>query len=52
MRLRRRAERRLWGIYAWAAFVDGTNYPDLGIEVPALSDEQIECGAWAYGWWF
>jgi len=36
----------------WAAFVDGTNYPDLGIEVPALTDEQIECGVWAYGWWF
>ena len=37
---------------AWAAFVDGTNYPDLGIEAPALTDEQVECGIWTYGWWF
>lgn len=34
----------------WAAWVDGTNYPG-SIEVPPLTDEQIECGIWAYGVW-
>jgi hypothetical protein len=36
----------------WSAYVDGTNYPELGIEIPSLSDEQIECAAATWGWWF
>ena len=36
----------------WAAYVDGTNYPDLGIEVPALTTDQIRCGEGMYGWWW
>jgi hypothetical protein len=34
----------------WAAYVDGTNYPGW-VDVPPLTDEQVECGVWAYGWW-
>jgi hypothetical protein len=36
----------------WSAFVDGTNYPDSGVEVPPLTEAQIECGAWTWGWWW
>jgi hypothetical protein len=36
----------------WSAYVDGTNYPELGIAIPALTDDQVECGIWAWGWWF
>jgi hypothetical protein len=38
--------------YTWVAYVDGTNYPDLGIEVPALTDAEVECGIAAIGWWY
>ncbi len=36
----------------WYAYVDGTNYPEWGIEVPPLTDAQVECGIYRWGWWF